>query len=132
MALRATTRNGVCFFLETIQEIINNCENQFALHTKNDKRSGHVFKIDTRNHQQFLKPIGFAAKASNGIDVSKSIQEIINNCQNQLVLYAKATNGVGMFAKNWTRPARTRQASQARPARTARPCQARPGMLPLR
>ena len=29
---------------------------------KSDKRSEHVFKIGTRNHQQFLKPFGFTGE----------------------------------------------------------------------
>ena len=52
--------------------------------------------------------------------LSKSIQDIINNCSNQMVLHAKMTNGVGMFANHL---GQARQDQAGNPAKRGQPAQ---------
>ena len=55
------------------------------------KKSSIIVKINWFYMQQ---------RQTEWIFSSKSIQAIINNCYNQLILCTKATNGVGMMSKS--------------------------------
>ena len=96
------------------------------------QRSGHFFKIDTRNHQQLLKLIGFNCqndkRSGQFLKIDTGNQEPLLKL---ISLICKQKNGVGMFSKSMQEIINNRQGRQAMPARSGQPCQparpARPG-----
>ena len=125
----------------------------FIFTCKIDKRSGHLFRVDTRNHQQLLKPMGFEYKKrqtewacfQNRYNKSSTVvktncfcsKSIKRNCffKTDTINHQQLLKPIGLTCKNntrsghvckqiWTRPARTRQASQpSQPSQASQPGQ---------